>query len=252
MSGHSKWAGIKHKKAANDAKRGNLFTKLANNITVAAKQGGGKVEFNPSLRIAVEAARGANMPKDNIERAIKRGTGELGGAAVEELLFEAFGPGNVAMLVEALTDNRNRTNADVRTIINKTGGRIADSGVAYQFDRKGVIRLLLNRQNLGLLEDAIIESGADDYRIVELDDKDIECVVYTEIGDLHQVKDALESLIQANTTLASSLKIESTKIEWVAKNPVEVEDPVLEKVAHLQEVLDENDDVTNVYTNVAE
>jgi YebC/PmpR family DNA-binding regulatory protein len=116
MSGHSKWAGIKHKKAIVDAKRGSSFTKLGNNVTVAAKQGGGDPVMNPSLRVAIDKARAANMPKDNIERAIKRGTGELGGASVEEVLYEGFGPANVAILVEALTDNRNRTNTDVRTI----------------------------------------------------------------------------------------------------------------------------------------
>ena len=239
MSGHSKWAGIKHKKAANDAKRGNLFTKLANSITVAAKQGGGKPEFNPTLRIAIEAARSANMPKDNIERAIKRGTGELGGAIVEELIYEAFGPSNVAIIVEALTDNRNRTNADVRTLLAKHGGRNADSGsVTYQFDKRGVIRLDLANDQRDKFEELVIEGGAEDYIL-----GDGFAVVFTDMTTLHKLRDLIE---------AAGYKPESAKVEWIAKNAIELDDEALEKVSHLLDLLDENDDITNVYTNIAE
>lgn len=239
MSGHSKWAGIKHKKAANDAKRGNLFTKLANSITVAAKQGGGKPEFNPSLRIAIEAARAANMPKDNIERAVKRGTGELGGAIVEELLYEAFGSGNVAIIIEALTDNRNRTNADIRTILSKNGGRIADGGsVTYQFDKRGVLRLDIQDSQKEKFEELIIDGGAEDYLM-----GDGFAVVYTSMADLHKLRDLLEE---------NGFKVSSAKVEWIAKNPVEPEDESIEKVAKLLDLLDENDDVTNVFTNIVE
>jgi len=239
MSGHSKWAGIRHQKAANDAKRGNIFTKLGNAITVAAKQGGGDPGMNPNLRMAIEKGRASNMPKDNIERAIKRGTGELGGAAVEQLLYEGFGPGNVAILVEALSDNRNRTNADVRLIFTKNGGRIPDGGgVAYQFSQKGVIRLDVKPNQADQFEEAAIESGADDYVLGEEF-----AVVYVESAHLHAVKEALEGVgFAANTAT----------IEYVANSPIEVEEDVLERVAKLLDALEENDDVTNVYTNLAE
>lgn len=239
MSGHSKWAGIKHKKALIDAKRGSSFTKIANMITVAAKQGGGDPNMNPVLRMAVEKARSANMPKDNVERAIKRGTGELGGNAVEELLYEGFGPGNTAILVEALTDNRNRTNADVRTIFSKNGGRIADGGgVAYQFTQKGVLRADIPTDRIDAFEEAVIESGADDYML-----GDDYAIVYVAPANLHVVKEALEKV---------GFPIESAKIERVANSPIEISDTDIEKVSKLLDVLDENDDVTNVYTNLAE
>jgi YebC/PmpR family DNA-binding regulatory protein len=239
MSGHSKWAGIKHKKAAVDAKRSNIFTKLGNDITVAARRGGGDPAMNPTLRTAVDKARSANMPKDNVERAIKRGTGELGGAAVEELVYEGFGPGNVAIVVEALSDNRNRTNADVRLIFSKNGGRSTDGGgVTFQFTRRGVIRLDVPAAKGEALEELAINEGADDYKIEEGF-----AVVYTPIADLHRIKDALE---------AAGLPTESAAIEYVANTPVEVSDEDLEKVARLVELLEDNDDVTNVYTNLAE
>lgn len=239
MSGHSKWAGIKHQKAINDAKRGNAFTKLANTITVAAKQAGGDPGMNPSLRLAIEKARAANMPKDNVERAIKRGTGELGGAAVEQLLYEAFGPAGTTLLVETLTDNRNRTNADVRLIITKNSGRMADAGsVSYQFSQKGVIRLDLPISKQDAFEEAVIESGADDYLLGESFG-----IVYVASNQLHQVKDALEQV---------GFPAVSVKIEWVPNTPIEIEETDLEKVAKFLEALDENDDVVNVYTNLAE
>ncbi len=239
MSGHSKWAGIKHQKAANDAKRGTAFTRLANAISVAAKQGGSDVTMNPSLRLAVEKARAANMPKDNIERAIKRGTGELGGAAVEELLYEGFGPANTAILVEVLTDNRNRSNADVRTIFSKTGGRKTDDGgVAYQFSQKGVLRFSLGQDQVEAFEEAVIESGAEDYRLGEG-----YAVVYVVSAELHTVKEQLAK---------AGFSADSAAIEWVANAPIEVSDQDIEKVARLVEALEDHDDVTNVYTNLAE
>lgn len=236
MSGHSKWAGIKHKKALVDAKRGTSFTRLGNNVTVAAKQGGGDPTLNAGLRMAIDKARAANMPKDNVDRAIRRGTGELGGAAVEELLFEGFGPGNTAVLVEALTDNRNRTNADVRMLFNKNGGRIADGGVAYQFTQRGVIRFDLPGSTV--IEEAAIIAGADDYL-----SGDGYVVVYTEPSDLHAVKDGLAS---------AGFAAESVRIEWVPNSPIEQDEDTLEKIASLIEALEENDDVTAVHTNLSE
>lgn len=239
MSGHSKWASIKHKKAATDAKRGNSFTKLGNNVTVAAKQGGGDPTMNASLRLAVEKARAANMPKDNIERAIKRGTGEGGAVAVEEVLYEGFGPSGVAILVEAVTDNKNRTNADVRQIFNKNGGRMPDGGgLAYQFSQKGVNRVDLTSDVIEKFEEVAIESGAEDYVVGEE-----YATVYSQISDVHSIKDALEK---------AGFTVNSTQIEHVATTPIEVEDEVLEKVSRLLDLFDENDDVTNVYTNLVE
>jgi YebC/PmpR family DNA-binding regulatory protein len=237
MSGHSKWAGIKHKKALVDAKRGQSFTRLGNNVTVAAKQGGGDPLLNASLRLAIEKARAANMPKDNIDRAVKRGTGELGGVVVEELLYEGFGPGNVAILVEALSDNRNRTNADVRLVFSKAGGRIAEGGgVAYQFIQRGVIRLDVAAERIETFELAAIEVGAEDYSV-----EDGYAVVFTDVSSLHTVKDALE---------ATGFPVESAKIEWVPNAPVEQSDETVEKLDHLLDALEENEDVTNVYTNL--
>ena len=239
MSGHSKWAGIKHQKAANDAKRGNVFTRLGNAITVAAKQGGGDPTMNPSLRLAIEKARAANMPKDNVERAVNRGTGELGGAAVEELLYEGFGPANTAILVEVLTDNRNRSNADIRTIFSKNGGRMAESGVAYQFTQRGVLRFEdIASNRVESFEELVIDSGAEDYVLQEG-----YATVFVEVPDLHKTKDVLE---------AGGFVASSVKIERVANTPTEISDEELEKLVKLIDVLEENDDVTSVYTNVAE
>jgi len=239
MSGHSKWAGIKHKKAAADAKRANAFTKLANNVTVAARRGGGDILMNPTLRVAVEKARQANMPKDNIDRAIKRGTGELGGAVAEELLYEGFAAGNVAVLVEVLTDNRNRANADIRQIFVKNGGRFAEGGgVAYQFAQKGVIRLEVPTGKTDIFEEIAIGGGADDYRL-----EDGYAVVYVPSSELHMLKDAYE---------AAGLPTSSAGIEYVAATPFEAGEEDLEKAIGLIEALEEYDDVTNVYTNLAE
>jgi len=239
MSGHSKWAGIKHKKAAVDAKRANVFTKIANNITVAARRGGGDPNFNPSLRTALDAGRAANMPKDNVERAIKRGTGELGGAAVEELMYEGFGPGNVAILIEALTDNRNRTSADVRTLFTKNGGRFAEGGgVAYQFTQRSVIRANVPETESNRFEELIIEGNAEDYHL-----GDGHAVVFATTAELHTLKDAIE---------AAKFTVESAGIEWVPNTPIEIDDETLEKVAALVGVFEDYDDVTNVYTNLAE
>jgi YebC/PmpR family DNA-binding regulatory protein len=238
MSGHSKWAGIKHHKAAQDKKRSNLFTKLANNITIAARQGGGDISFNPSLRAAVDAGRAANMPKDNIDRAIKRGTGELGGAVVEELLYEGFGPANTAILVAVLTDNRNRSLADIRTIFTKNGGRFAEAGgVAYQFTERGVIRMTIAAKDNEKAEEILIESGAEDYQIY-----DDQIIVYTKPSDLHAVKEIITT---------AGLSVDSAAIERVPNTPQELTDEDLEKASAFVDKLEDYDDVTAVYTNIA-
>jgi YebC/PmpR family DNA-binding regulatory protein len=239
MSGHSKWAGIKHKKAIVDAKRGSSFTRLGNAVTVAAKQGGGDLSMNPALRTAVDKARAANMPKDTIERAIQRGTGELGGAVVEEVLYEGFGPGGAAVLVEAVTDNRNRTNTDVRTLFNKLGGRMPEGGgLAYQFQQTGVIRCEIAADQSDLFERTVIEGGARDYQL----GADY-AIVYTDSGDLHPLKDALESV---------GVAVRSAKLERISSQPIEIDESSMEKLSTLLTSLEDHDDVTAVYTNLVE
>jgi YebC/PmpR family DNA-binding regulatory protein len=180
------------------------------------------------------------MPKDNIDRAIKRGTGELGGAVVEELLYEGFGPGNVAILVEALTDNRNRTGPDVRNIFNKNGGRIAEGGgVAYQFAQQGVIRVTVPSAEVERLEEVVIEGGGEDYRVGEG-----HASIFTGSLELHPLKEALE---------AAGFSVDSAAMEYVANAPINLDDEeTLEKLAHLIETLEEYDDVTHIYTNLSE
>lgn len=237
MSGHSKWATIKRAKAANDAKRGNIFTKHANNITIAAKEGGGDLETNFKLRLAVDRAKNDNVPKDNIERAIKRGTGELGGETIEEVMYGAMLPGQTALIVKCLTDNKNRSVTEVKTAITKNGGQYADlSSVAWQFENKGVIKTEKPETNEDEVEMSIMESGALDYEI----DEDI--TLYTKPEDLQKVKNTLENL---------GFKIISADLEMVSKEKKEVSDDELGKISKIIDALDELDDVSSCYTNVA-
>lgn len=234
MSGHSKWHSIKHQKAAADAKRGAAFTKLANQITVAAKQGGGDADTNFKLRLAITQARSANMPTANIERAIKKGTGELGGAQVEEILYEGYGPGGVGVLVEVATDNRNRASSEVRNALTKHGGRMAETGaVAYQFERKGQIVLGTTGEEAEL---AAIEAGADD--LTEDNDK---LYISTPATKLDEVRNALNE---------AGLAVESAGLAFVPTNTIEISD---EKTAgqlmRIMDMLDELDDVTETYAN---
>ncbi len=240
MSGHSKWATIKRAKAANDAKRGNLFTKLANAITVAAKQGGGDAETNFKLRLAIEKAKEANMPKENISRAIKRGTGELAGQAIEELTYGALLPGQVAVIIKCLSDNKNRTVSEVKTAITKNGGQMTElNAVAWQFDHKGVIKInkdSLADKNQEEIEMAIIDSGAEDY---EEDEQEI--IIYTQADNLKTVQENLA---------AKGIKTSSADLEMVAKDKQEVDDETLNKVVKILDALDELDDVNTYYTNL--
>jgi len=234
MSGHSKWNSIKHQKAAADAKRGVAFTKLASQLTVAAKQGGGDPDTNFRLRLAITQARGANMPTANIERAIKKGTGELGGAQVEEILYEGYGPGGVGVLVEVATDNRNRASSEVRNALTKHGGRMAETGaVAYQFERKGQIIVGATGEEAEL---AAIEAGADD--ITEDTGK---LYVTTPAAKLDQVRTALTE---------ANLPVESATLAYVPSTTIEISD---EKIAgqlmRIMDMLDELDDVTETYVN---
>ncbi|SMO45489.1 DNA-binding regulatory protein, YebC/PmpR family [Balnearium lithotrophicum] len=236
MAGHSKWANIRHKKAAQDAKRGKIFTKLAREITVAAKEGGGDPEKNPRLRAAIEKARKFNMPKENIERAIKRGTGELAGESYEEVTYEGYGPGGVAIIVKCLTDNRNRTAAEVRHAFSKHGGNLGTSGcVSWMFERKGVILIPAENYDEETVMMAAIEAGAED--VVREDDK---FVVYTEPSELETVKEGISN---------SGIEIEEAKLDLIPTTTTKVEGETALKVLKLLEVLEDLDDVQEVYSN---
>lgn len=235
MSGHSKWHSIRHQKAANDAKRGAAFTRLANNISAAAKQGGGDLEMNFRLRLAVETARGANMPKDNIDRAIKRGTGELAGQTIEEFTIEAFGPGGAGLIIEAITDNRNRALSDIRLILSKNGGTPAGQGaVSHMFEQRGVLRASLNTLS-NETEEVIIDSGALDY---SLDDGEL--TVETDRAELKKVKDALE---------AAGVSFSTAELAYIPTTTVDVPEAKHDSLLNLLERLDDNDDVASVATN---
>jgi YebC/PmpR family DNA-binding regulatory protein len=239
MSGHSKWAGIKHKKAIVDAKKGKEFTKVANMISVAAKQGGSDPKMNFSLRLAMDKAKAVNMPATNVERAIKRGTGELGGVAPEELIYEGYGPSGVAVLVEAMTDNRNRTASEVRSTFSKHGGNMAEAGaVAYMFEQKGQINISPENQTIDkdTLELAIMDSGANDFEYVGNS-----LIVYTKKTDLQSVKEFLE---------LNNIKTDETEMSYIPKNEVRVTDEVTaKKIMKLLDGLEESEDVTAVHAN---
>jgi YebC/PmpR family DNA-binding regulatory protein len=236
MSGHSHWATIKHKKGAIDAKRGKLWSKLSRAIIIAAKNGGGDPTMNLKLRYAIDKAREVSMPKDNIERAIKRGTGEQEGVTFEELSYEGFGPGGVAILVDVLTDNRNRTNGEVRKIFERGGGKMGSSGnVAFLFERKGLIAV----DAAGADEDALmgiaLDAGADDLKR----DGDLFEIV-SDPSSFGKVKEAIET---------AGVKVANAELTQVAKASREVDEETGKKVARLMEALDDHDDVQNVYTD---
>jgi YebC/PmpR family DNA-binding regulatory protein len=236
MSGHSKWHSIKHKKAVVDARRGQQFTKLARAITVAAKEGGGDPEGNSALALAIQKARDASMPKDNIERAIAKGSGEGGEAEqIETVLYEGYGPGGVALLIEALTDNRNRTGADVRHLLSKNGGNLGEPGsVSYLFDKQGVIVVDATRYDEDDLIPAI-DAGALDISV----DEDVFEVI-TEPGDLVAVRDALAN---------AGVEIESAEIVQRPRARVPVEEADATKLMRLIDSLEESDDVSAVHAN---
>jgi YebC/PmpR family DNA-binding regulatory protein len=236
MAGHSKWAGIKHKKAIVDARRGKLFTKLARQLTVAAKEGGGDPTGNPALALAMQKAKDASMPKDNIERAIAKGTGAGADAeSFEAVLYEGYGPGGVALLVETLTDNRNRTGSEVRHLLSKHGGNLGEPGsVAYLFDKKGVIVVDANRYSEDDLLVAI-EAGAED---IGVDDDVFE--VLTEPGDLTQVRGALEE---------AGVEFDSAEVTQQPKTRVPLDEDTASKLMKLIDALEDNDDVGEVHAN---
>jgi len=236
MSGHSKWSTIKHKKGAADAKRGKIFTKLIKEITVAARMGGGDPEANPRLRKAINDAKAQNMPKDNLERAIKKGTGDLEGVEYEELTYEGYGPGGVAVLVECLTDNKNRTVADVRYIFSKAGGNIGTDGcVSWMFDKKGLISVDKEIADEDTLMEIALEAGAEDVK----DEGDCFEVI-TDPADFDTVKEAIE---------AASIKYQVAEVTMIPQTQTRVEGKEAEQMIKFMDAMDDCDDIQKFYSN---
>jgi YebC/PmpR family DNA-binding regulatory protein len=236
MSGHSKWSSIKHKKAATDAKRGKIFTKLIKEITVAARMGGGDADTNPRLRAAILAAKNENMPKDNIERAIKKGTGELEGVNYEESIYEGYGPGGAAVLIESLSDNKNRTVADIRYIFSKSGGNMGENGcVAWIFDKKGYIAVENKAVDEEALMEAALDAGAEDIRE---DDSNFEVITAPE--DFEAVKSAIDS---------ASIPYIVAEVTMLPQSTTFLQGKEAQQMVRLMEALEDCDDVQKVYTN---
>ncbi|MBF0571073.1 MAG: YebC/PmpR family DNA-binding transcriptional regulator [Candidatus Omnitrophica bacterium] len=236
MSGHSKWAKIKHKKGAEDAKRGALFTKLSKEITAAAKEGGGSTETNFRLRAAMARAREYNMPQNNVENAIKKGTGEIPGIVFENVVFDAYGPGGVAMLIEGLTDNKNRTTAEVRNLLNKKGGSMAGAGsTAWLFAKKGYITVEKDKSSEDAVMEAALEAGAEDIK-TEGDSFEVFC----DSTVLETVKNAL---------IAKKIEIASAEVTMIPSSTVKVEGNDARNILGLLEALEENEDIQNVHAN---
>ena len=236
MSGHSKWSSIKHKKAARDVRRGKVFTKLIKEITIAARLGGGDINSNPRLRTAVAAAKAQSMPNDNIERAIKKGTGELGGGQLEQIAYEGYGPGGVALIVDVLTDNRNRTVSEIRFLMSKHGGNLGETGcVAWMFKKRGVITVDRGAADEDRLMELVLEAGADDL----ISDAD----TFQVIGPLESfsaVRDAIEK---------AGMAITNAEMTMVPESTVKVSGHQAEQVLKLLEDLEDHDDVQSVSAN---
>lgn len=236
MSGHSKWSTIKHKKAARDAKRGKLFTKLIKEITVAARMGGGDVNSNPRLRTAVTTARAQSMPGENIDRAIKKGTGELEGVTYEEIQYEGYGPGGAAIIAQVLTDNKNRTVSEIRRLFTKHGGNMGETGsVSWMFDKKGLITIEKSNIAEDRLMDIVLDAGAEDVR-----DEDDIFEILTRPEDFSSVKDRLDQ---------EKIPVASAQVTLIPKNTVDVDAKNVEQILKLTEELEDHDDVQNVAAN---
>lgn len=236
MSGHSKWASIKHKKGAMDAKRGKIFTRLIKEITVAARLGGGDAEGNPRLRTAILAAKAENMPKDNIERAIKKGTGELEGVSYEEANYEAYGPGGVAVLIDCLTDNKNRTVADIKHICDRHAGRLGEPGcVSWMFEKKGVIVFDKEKAEEEQLLELALEAGAEDVK-----EEDTQFEVITDPADFDAVKKAFDDV---------GFAYNIAEVTMVPQNTVELEGKKAQQMLNFMEALEDHDDVNHVSAN---
>jgi YebC/PmpR family DNA-binding regulatory protein len=238
MSGHSKWATIKRKKAVTDQKRGSLFTKLVKEITIAARMGGGDPAGNPRLRLAVDTARDNSMPMDNISRAIKKGTGELEGVTYDEITYEGYGPAGIALIIETATDNRNRTVADIRHIMSRNNGSLGESGsVSWMFHRKGTLDVPVSAAGEDRLMEVLLDAGLED---LNSDDENYFTVI-TDIKDLENVKKALEG---------AGIIYENAKIDLIPENYIELEADDASKVIKLIDALENNDDVQGVYSNM--
>lgn len=236
MSGHSKWSSIKHKKGVTDAKRGKIFSKLIREITVAARLGGGDRDGNPRLRTAIAAAKAENMPKENIERAIKKGTGELEGTSYEETNYEGYGPGGVAVLVDCLTDNKNRAVADIKHYFERYGGNLGEPGcVAWMFEKKGLIVIEKNEVDEERLLDLTLEAGAED-----VNEEDTEFEVITSPSDFEAVKKAIKD---------ADLPYTIAEITMIPKNTVKVEGKKARQMLNLMQALEDSEDVSHVYAN---
>lgn len=236
MSGHNKWSSIKHKKGAADAKRGKIFTKLIKEITIAARMGGGDPESNPRLRSAIASAKAQNMPKDNLERGIKKGTGELEGVDYEEMSYEGYGPGGVAVLVECLTDNKNRTVADVRYIFSKAGGNIGTDGcVSWMFDKKGLISVSKDEADEETLMELALEAGAEDVT----DEGDCFDII-TDPGDFEAVKEVIDN---------ASIKYDIAEVTMIPQTQTKLEGKEAEQMCRFMEALDDCDDIQHFYSN---
>lgn len=236
MAGHSKWAKIKRKKAVNDARQGQIFTKLIRELTVAARDGGGDPGFNPRLRLAVDTAKAANMPQENIERAIKKGTGELAGVNYEEVVYEGYAPGGIALYIETLTDNPKRTVAAVRHLLTKNGGSLGTAGsVAWQFDRRGQIYIEAAWHSEEEVLEAALEAGAEDV-VQEAGD----FIVTTDLGSFHQVQDDMRE---------AGIRIAQAELAMIPQNEVDVAGKTAERLVRLMEALDGSDDVQKISSN---
>lgn len=239
MSGHSKWSKIKRKKGDSDQKRGNLFTKLSKAVTIAARDGGGDPASNFKLRLAIDKAKAGSVPKDTIDKAIKRGTGELEGGQIEEIVYEGFGPGGTAIIIETLTDNKNRTVASVKHILSKYGGSLGSSNsVLWQFERKGIIRLLkttTQNKDQDEFQLQMIDAGAED-----IQEEDDELILITKLEDLQKTKEALEKM---------DIAVENAELEYIAKEDIKLDDNAKQTLEKLFASLDEDDDVNNFFSN---
>ena len=237
MAGHSKWANIKHKKAAQDAKKGKVFTKIIKELTIVSRDGGSDPDSNPRLRQAVSIAKSANMPNDTIDRAIKKGAGELDGINYEEILYEGYGPGGIAIIMNALTDNRNRTVAEIRHLMNKYGGNLGEAGsVSWMFRHEG--QIIIDATSIN--EDTFIENVID-LEIEDLQTQKLEFTILTKPSDLFQIVDQIEK---------KGYSIKSSTLEYIAKSYVKIEGSMVDKAITLMDCLDSHDDVQNIYSNL--
>ncbi|MEO6694979.1 MAG: YebC/PmpR family DNA-binding transcriptional regulator [Ignavibacteria bacterium] len=236
MSGHSKWATIKRKKAATDSARGRVFTKIIKEITISARDGGGDPDANPRLRLAIQTAKGNNMPQENITRAIKKGTGELEGVKYEEITYEGYAPHGIAMIIESVTDNKNRTVAELRHTMSKNNCNLGESGsVAWMFERKGVVNVEKNNINEDDLMEVVMDNGGDDLKSE---------------GDYYEVISPIENFEKVRKAIEEkTYKIESASLQYIAKDLLPIEGKHIDEVIRCIESIEDNDDIQNVYTN---